>query len=92
MKLHQMASAPNSQIAELQAQIKRLSGQPQAPKGVVHATGLSKVADVRGSEDPLQKLADEIDACRTDEQRNQVMLKAAFKFPGLDLSVLQKGR
>lgn len=91
-EMAKMASAPNPQIAELQAQITRLSAQPQAPKGVVQATGLSKVADVRGSEDPVQKLADEFDACRTDEQRNQLMLKAAFKYPGVDFSVLQKGR
>lgn len=86
-------STPDPEIAALRNQVAKLSLQPVAPKGNIRATGLSKAADQSGdTEEPMQKLADEYDACRTDEQRNVFMLKMAIKHPGLDLSALAKGR
>ncbi len=88
-----LATAPNAELADLKKQMAKLSAQPAPAKGVIHQATLGKAADTRGgAETELEKMARDIDGCRTDEQRTQMLLKAAIKFPGVDLSALSKAR
>lgn len=73
--------------------LSKLAAQPAPAKGVLHTAALSKAADTLGAvgeDDAMVKLAAEIDGARTDDERNRILLKAAFKMPGVDLSALRK--
>lgn len=84
-------SGDNPELIQLRRQVDQMSRQPAPAKGVVQVTGLSKAADAGGDgNDDLAKIASDYDRCRTDDDRRRVLLKAAIKFPGMDLSELQK--
>ncbi len=81
-------------IGSLQGQLQTLAKSPAPAKAVLAgAASLSKAADSGGTEafeDVLSKIASDYDAARTEDQRTQILLKAAIKLPGVDLSALRK--
>lgn len=91
-QMEKIARQPQAELDELKKEVRRLAQQPAAGRAVLGGS-LTKSADTGGNDGTdgvLEKLASELDSARSDDERNRIMLKAAIKLPGVDLSALRK--